>query len=228
MNAEKTVLLIEDEPAIVMGLTDALGFEGYRVVSAATGRAGVETARVERPDLVILDLMLPDINGFEVCRELRRLSKTLPIVMLSARSQDTDKIRGLDVGADDYVTKPFSLGELIARIRAAIRRGGRSADVSEPTVIGRATVNLAAQTVTVDSVEEPLTTYEVEVLRLLLERKGEVVSRDDLLERVWGGAAINSRAVDNFIVKLRRRVERNGDRPQHILTVWGRGYKLVL
>ncbi len=227
MGADKTILLIEDEPAMVLGLTDALGFEGYRVVSAGTGREGVERAKSERPDLVVLDLMLPDTNGFEVCQQLRKWSKTVPIVMLSARSQDADKIRGLDAGADDYVTKPFSVGELVARVRAAIRRGERAPEPSAVTVIGRATVNLAGHSVVVDGHEEPLTTYEVEVLKLLIEREGEVVSRDELLERVWGGNAINSRAVDNFIVKLRRRVEPNSDRPQHILTVWGRGYKLV-
>ena len=228
MTLGKTILLIEDEPAMALGLMDALGFEGYRALSATTGRQGVELARQERPDLVILDLMLPDTNGFEVCVQLRRWSRTVPILILSARSQDSDKIRGLDAGADDYVTKPFSVGELVARVRAILRRSERVASAPTSVRIGKAEVNLAGHTVLVDGRDEPLSSYEVELLRLLIERVGEAVSRDEILDRVWGVQAINNRAVDNFIVKLRRKIEPAPDRPQHILTVYGHGYKLVL
>ncbi len=224
----KTILLVEDEPAMVLGLTDALSFEGYRVVSAGTGRQGVELARAEKPDLVVLDLMLPDTNGYEVCGQLRRWSRTVPILILSARSQDSDKIRGLDAGADDYVTKPFSVGELVARVRAILRRAERAQSAPASVRIGKADVMLAAHTATVDGRDEPLSSYEVALLALLLERVGEAVSRDEILDRVWGVQAINNRAVDNFIVKLRRKVEPAPDRPQHILTVYGHGYKLVL
>src|SRR5207247_242899 len=127
MSAAKTILVIEDEPAMALGLSDALSFEGYRSLVAGTGRKGVDLARAEKPDLVILDLMLPDTNGFEVCAQLRQLSRSVPILILSARSQDIDKIRGLDAGADDYVTKPFSVGELVARVRAIFRRSERAA-----------------------------------------------------------------------------------------------------
>ncbi len=224
----KTILLVEDEPAMVLGLTDALSFEGYRTLSAATGRQGVELARAEKPDLVILDLMLPDTNGYEVCTQLRRLSRTVPIMILSARSQDADKIRGLDAGADDYVTKPFSVGELVARVRAVLRRVERAANAPSSVRIGKADVHLAGHTATADGREEPLSSYEVALLSLLLERAGEAVSRDEILDKVWGVQAINNRAVDNFIVKLRRKVEPSPDKPQHILTVYGHGYKLVL
>ena len=228
MSGQRTILIIEDEPAMVMGLVDALAFEGYRAVSAGTGRQGVELARVERPDLVLLDLMLPDTNGFEVCAQLRRWSRTVPILMLSARGQDADKIRGLDAGADDYVTKPFSLGELVARVRAALRRGERADKSLSVVTLGKALVNLAAHSVVIDGKEEALTSHEVELLRVLLERPGEAIARDELLARVWAAQAINPRAADNFIVRLRRKIEPNPERPQHILTVYGHGYKLVL
>ena len=227
MNSEKVILLVEDEPAMALGITDALSFEGYRVVHAPTGRQGVELARTADPDLVLLDLMLPDTNGYEVCVALRRWSRTVPILILSARSQDSDKIRGLDAGADDYVTKPFSLGELAARVRAALRRVERAASAPAAVRIGRAEVNLAGHTVVLDGREEALSSYEVELLRLMLERAGEAIGRDEILDRVWGVQAINTRAVDNFIVKLRKKIESTPDRPQHILTVYGRGYKLV-
>jgi len=228
MNPEKLILLVEDEPAMALGITDALAFEGYRVVHAPTGRQGVELARSASPDLILLDLMLPDTNGYEVCVQLRKWSRTVPILILSARSQDSDKIRGLDAGADDYVTKPFSLGELAARVRAALRRVERETSAPTSVRIGRAEVNLAGHVVVLDGKEEALTSYEVELLRLMLERAGEAIGRDDILDRVWGVQAINSRAVDNFIVKLRKKIEPTPDRPQHILTVYGRGYKLVL
>ena len=224
----KTILVIEDEPAMVLGLTDALSFEGYRTVAAGTGRQGVELAKAEKPDLVLLDLMLPDTNGYEVCTQLRRLSRTVPIMILSARSQDADKIRGLDAGADDYVTKPFSVGELVARVRAVLRRVERAVNSPASARIGKADVNLAGHTATCDGHEEPLSSYEVSLLTLLLERVGESVSRDEILDKVWGVQAINNRAVDNFVVKLRRKVEASPDKPQHILTVYGHGYKLVL
>jgi DNA-binding response OmpR family regulator len=228
MSPEKLILLVEDEPAMALGITDALAFEGYRVLHAPTGRQGVEMARAGNPDLVLLDLMLPDTNGYEVCLQLRQWSRTVPILILSARSQDSDKIRGLDAGADDYVTKPFSLGELAARVRAALRRVERGSSAPAAVRIGPAEVNLAGHAVLVDGREEALSSYEVELLRLMLERVGEAIGRDEILDRVWGVQAINSRAVDNFIVKLRKKIETTPDRPQHILTVYGRGYKLVL
>ena len=228
---KSTILVIDDEPHIVMGLRDALEFEGFRVIAAGRGRDGIALARNEGPDAIILDLMLPDVNGYAVCEELRRINAHVPILMLTARSQETDKVRGLDAGADDYVTKPFGVNELIARIRAIFRRARASRPVGnapETLVVGEATVNLTTQTVSARGREHTLSFYEVELLRMLAERVGQPVSRDEILARVWGleGASTN-RTVDNFIVKLRKKIEKSPDRPAHILTVYGFGYKLA-
>jgi DNA-binding response OmpR family regulator len=226
---KKTILIIEDEPHIVMGLRDALEFEGFGVLSTGKGREGITLARAENPDAVVLDLMLPDVNGYAVCEELRRWSAFVPIIMLTARSQETDKIRGLDVGADDYVTKPFSVNELIARMRAIFRRAQRPSGAPEVVLIGAAQVSFSAHTMTVAGTEHALSFYEVELLRLLHERAGQPVSRDEILQKIWGlEAGPTNRTVDNFIVKLRKKVERHPDKPAHILTVYGYGYKLAL
>jgi len=225
----KTILLIEDEPEIVFGLTDALEFEGFAVVSADTGKGGVSLMRSSRPDAVLLDLMLPDANGFVVCEQIRQIDSLIPIIMLTARSAEADKIRGLESGADDYVTKPFSVGELIARIRALFRRAERAPDVPDTFDIGDANVNLSAHTVTCGKRTEQLSFYEVGLLRLLHERAGQPVSRDEILQKVWGlEAGPSNRTVDNFIVKLRRKLEKKAEAPEFILTVYGYGYKLVL
>jgi DNA-binding response OmpR family regulator len=227
--SKKTILVVDDEPNIVLGLRDALEFEGFRVIAATRGQEGIALARSEGPDAVILDLTLPDLNGYAVCEQLRRINAHVPIVMLTARSQETDKIRGLDSGADDYVTKPFSVNELIARMRAIFRRAARgAASVPETLTIGDASVNLTSQRVTARGKEHALSFYEVELLRMLAENGGQPVSRDDILAKVWGlEAASTNRTVDNFIVKLRKKIEKSPDRPQHILTVYGFGYKLA-
>jgi DNA-binding response OmpR family regulator len=226
---KKTILVVDDEPHIVLGLRDALEFEGFRVISAGEGQEGIALARSEAPDAIILDLMLPDVNGYAVCEQLRRINAYVPIVMLTARSQETDKIRGLDSGADDYVTKPFSVNELIARMRAILRRAARgTASVPETLTIGEASVNLTTQRVSVRGHDHALSFYEVELLRMLVERAGQPVGRDEMLSKIWGlEASSTNRTVDNFIVKLRRKIEKSPDRPQHILTVYGFGYKLA-
>lgn len=225
---KRTILVIEDEPHIVMGLRDALEFEGFAVISAGKGKDGVALAKTEEPDAVILDLMLPDVNGYAVCEELRRIAPFVPIIMLTARSQETDKIRGLDAGADDYVTKPFSVNELIARMRAIFRRASRPSAAPEIVEIGDVRVNFSAHSLKVGSKEHALSFYEVELLRLLVERIGQPVSRDEILQKIWGlEASPTNRTVDNFIVKLRRKIEKSPDKPVHILTVYGYGYKLA-
>jgi DNA-binding response OmpR family regulator len=224
----KKILVIEDEPHIVLGLTDALEFEGFGVVSAGKGKDGVLLARQEKPDAVLLDLLLPDTNGFKVCEELRRVDRYVPIIMLTARSQEVDKIRGLDAGADDYVTKPFSVGELVARLRALFRRTARPEAAPEVFAVGGASVNMTAHSVTLRSKVEQLSFYEVELLRLLFERIGQPVSREEILQKIWGiEAGPSNRTVDNFIVKLRKKIEPSPDKPEHILTVYGYGYKLA-
>jgi DNA-binding response OmpR family regulator len=229
--SKKKILIIEDEPHIVLGLTDALEFEGFSVVSAGTGNAGVQLARQEKPQAVLLDLMLPDTNGFKVCEELRRWDAFIPIIILTARGQEIDKIRGLDAGADDYVTKPFSVGELIARMRAIFRRASaaRSSETTpEVFALGQAKVNMTTHTIERGNKSDSLSFYEVELLRLLYERVGQPVSREEILQKVWGVEPnASNRTVDNFIVKLRKKIEKSPDKPQHILTVYGHGYKLA-
>ncbi len=225
---KKHILIIEDEPHIVMGLRDALEFEGFGVLSARHGKEGLQIARTENPDAIVLDLMLPDMNGYAVCEELRRIAPFMPIIMLTARSQESDKIRGLDAGADDYVTKPFSVNELIARMRAIFRRTVRPSAAPERMDIGPAKVSFSTHSLFVGGVEHALSFYEVELLRLLVERVGQPVSRDEILQKIWGlDASPTNRTVDNFIVKLRKKIEPQPDKPVYILTVYGYGYKLA-
>jgi DNA-binding response OmpR family regulator len=226
---KQKILIIEDEPDIVRGLKDALEFEGFEVLSAATGAEGVARAKSDEPDCVILDLMLPDENGYAVCERIRAGS-LIPIIMLTARSQEADKIRGLESGADDYVTKPFSIGELCARVKAIFRRQSRLSSHDELLTIGDATIDLKKHTLTRAS-KKPvaLTFYEVELLKFLHERADQAVSRDEILERIWGVQPTpQNRTVDNFVVKLRKKLEEDHKQPRHIITVYGLGYRLVV
>jgi DNA-binding response OmpR family regulator len=199
------------------------------VLTTCSGKDGVQRARQDRPNAILLDLMLPDMNGYQICEELRRLDAFVPIIMLTAKSQEADKIRGLDVGADDYVTKPFSIGELIARIRALFRRTNRPSEVLSFKLTGM-TVNISAHAIErAGKPAQMLSFYEVELLRLLFERQGQPVSREEILNKIWGVEANPSnRTIDNFIVKLRKKLEKRPDKPEHILTVYGYGYKLVI
>jgi len=227
---QRTILLVEDDPALALGLCDTLEFEGFGVVHAKNGKEAIAHARRRKPDCIILDLMLPDLNGYQVCTEIRALDPLVPIIMLTARSQEADKIRGLDSGADDYVTKPFSVGELVARIRAIFRRMSRtsSTSIEGPFGVGDVTIDPASQTLTRGRETTDLSFYEVQLLKLLFERLGQPVSRDEILDRIWGVTATPSnRTVDNFVVKLRKKIEPQPDKPRHILTVYGVGYKLV-
>ena len=227
----RRILIIEDEPDLVRGLRDALEFEGFDIISSGEGRQGVELARARAPDLVLLDLMLPDMNGFAVCEEIRASSPLVPIIMLTARSQESDKIRGLEVGADDYVTKPFSVGELVARIGAIFRRlqrGGSAGGPQDEIHIGAAVVYPKRHELVRKGKTFALSFYEVELVRLLHERAGEPVSRDELLEKIWGVSGhASTRSVDNFVVKLRKKLEENAAKPEHIVTIYGTGYKLL-
>jgi DNA-binding response OmpR family regulator len=229
MDDKRKILVIEDEPDIVRGLKDALGFEGFEVESAATGEEGVQAARDNDPDCIVLDLMLPDANGYQVCERIRGFSSVVPIIMLTARSQEADKIRGLESGADDYMTKPFSVGELCARVKAIFRRLNRAASSPEELLtIGSAEIDLKKHTLTRGRKQVALTFYEVELLKFLHERAEQPVSRDEILDKIWGVQAMpTNRTVDNFIVKLRKKLEEDHKRPRHIMTVYGCGYKLV-
>ncbi len=222
------ILLVEDDPALALGLVDTLEFEGFFVLHATEGQQAIDLCSRERPDCVILDLMLPDMNGYQVCETVRRTDTRVPILMLTARSQEVDKVRGLDSGADDYVTKPFSVNELVARVRALLRRSAHSTLPDAPMAIGEVIVDPVSQTAKGGNKEHPLSHHEVELVRLLWARQGQAVTRDEILERVWGiDGGSTTRTVDNVIVKLRKKIEPAPDKPKHILTVYGVGYKLI-
>jgi DNA-binding response OmpR family regulator len=229
VSQRRRILVIEDEPDIARGLRDALEFEQFEVVTTGLGREGIQILRDAGADLVILDLMLPDTNGFAVCEEIRQSHPVVPIIMLTARSQETDKIRGLEAGADDYVTKPFSVGELVARINAIFRRLYRGPVVEEAIRIGQVTVYPRRHEMLRKNKTLTLSFYEVEILRLLHERAGEPVAREEIMEKIWGVSGYgSSRSVDNFMVKLRKKIEDDASSPRHILTIYGTGYKLLL
>ena len=228
MEDNKRILVIEDEPAIVLGLQDALGFEGYQVKAANDGLTGLELADAWNPECILLDLMLPDTNGYAVCESIRKRDPSVPIIILTAKAQEADKIRGLDAGADDYLTKPFSVAELIARMRAIFRRQEQLVSHEDTFEIGGWTINSRKHTLARGRVTKRLTFYELEVLKVLFEKCSEAVPRDVLLEKVWGvQCSPTNRTVDNFIVKLRRKLEDDHKDPKHILTVYGQGYKLI-
>jgi DNA-binding response OmpR family regulator len=222
------ILVIEDDPAIRLGLRKTLGFEGYRVIEAADGEKGLELAFERKPDVVLLDLMLPKVNGYEVCRTLRRHDKTLPILILSARGQEVDKVMGLDLGADDYVTKPFSTREMLARVKAAVRRTQAQEKSIDSWEGSRVKVDFVGQSLTVGGEPVELSTREFRLLKYLIENRGRVLSRDQILNKVWGfdyeGTA---RTIDNFINKLRAKMEVDPAEPELILTVRGVGYKFA-
>jgi two-component system alkaline phosphatase synthesis response regulator PhoP len=222
------ILIVEDEPGMVLGLKDNFEFEGYEVLTASDGAAGLERARQHKPDLVILDIMLPRYSGLEVCKTLRGEGFTAPIIMLTARGQEIDKVVGLELGADDYVTKPFSIRELLARVRAILRRseGGKK----RLSRYRFSDVELDFEIYQARKGGEPLdlSPREFELLRYLIERKGDTVSRDRLLEDVWGYESYPStRTVDTHIAKLRAKIGDSGSEPRYILTIHGVGYKFV-
>lgn len=223
------ILVVEDDAAILRGLVDNLRYEGYDVESATSAEEGLERLARETPALLVLDVMLPGMNGFEMCRQVRREGHDMPILMLTARGSEFDKVMGLDLGADDYVVKPFSILELLARVRALLRRRERAGEMPERIRFGEVIVDFkrfeAARG------EEPikLTRKEFGLLQCLASREGEVVSRDDLLDEVWGAEAYPStRTIDNHVAMLRAKIEEDSSSPRHLLTVHGVGYKLVV
>jgi two-component system alkaline phosphatase synthesis response regulator PhoP len=222
------ILIIEDEPDMVLGLKDNFEFEGYEVITASDGAAGLERARSQKPDLVVLDIMLPKLSGLEVCKILRGEGFETPIIMLTARGQEIDKVVGLELGADDYVTKPFSIREVLARVRAILRRtDGAKKRLSRYRF---ADVELDFETYVAKKGGETLelSPREFDLLRYLIERKGETVTRDRLLEDVWGYDSYPStRTVDTHIAKLRAKIGDSGTEPRYVLTIHGAGYKFV-
>jgi two-component system alkaline phosphatase synthesis response regulator PhoP len=224
----KRILVIEDEPQMLLGLRVNLELEGYEVQTAADGEDGLAKAAAFAPDLVILDVMLPRKNGFDVCRELRARAITTPIVMLTARSAETDKVLGLELGADDYVTKPFSIIELLARVRAVLRRTASHKPATDAVRIGDIEVDFKLHQARRGRARIEFTAREFELLRYFVQHTGQVVTREQILNEVWGYEEFpTTRTIDNFVAKLRQKIELAPHAPEHILTIHGSGYKFV-
>lgn len=223
-----TILIAEDEADLAMGLKDNLQFEGYNVVVASDGEAALLAVQEHSPDLVLLDVMMPKLDGLEVCRRIRESGYMIPILMLTAKTEEIDIVRGLEVGADDYVTKPFSVRELLARIKAALRRTDVGKGLSRTLRIGEATVDMIKGKVERGDQTFNLGHFELQILKLLLEHAEEPVERNKLLDEIWGlGGFPATRTVDNHIVSLRRKIEPDAKNPRHIVTVHSIGYKFV-
>jgi DNA-binding response OmpR family regulator len=228
MSAAPRILVVEDEDTMVAGLDYALKREGYDVVIARDGESALGALRKNAPDLVLLDVMLPRRSGFDVLAALRREGRGVPVILLTAKGEEIDKVKGFDLGADDYVTKPFSLAELLARIRARLRRRASDADdVPDSFTLGTTLVDLRGMRVRRGNNEEELSLRETDMLRLLWRERGRPVSRELFLEEVWGKDRFpTTRTVDQHMAKLRQKVEADAARPKHLLTVFGIGYRL--
>jgi DNA-binding response OmpR family regulator len=223
------ILVAEDDPAILRGLKDNLNYEGYEVLTAADGEAAYKLINEKSPDLIVLDLMLPKLSGYELCRKVRGEGSATPILMLTARGEEGDRVLGLDLGADDYVTKPFSVRELLARIRALLRRAHPQCGQPDELRFNDVTVDFRRHEASKGGRPLELTRKEFGVLRLLAARPGEVVTRHELLNEVWGYENYpTTRTVDNHIASLRAKLEDEPSAPRHLQTVHGVGYKLVL
>ncbi|MGA9767838.1 MAG: response regulator transcription factor [Blastocatellia bacterium] len=222
------VLIIEDEPDMVLGLRDNFEYEGYDVLVARDGREGLDRAMADHPDLILLDIMLPKMSGLDVCRQLRSNGVDTPVIMLTARGQEIDKVIGLEMGADDYVTKPFSIKELLARARAHLRRAARQVAEVESYTIGDVNLNFKKYEAIKDGREIELSPREFELLKYFIQHRGETITRDQLLDDVWGYDNYPfTRTVDNHIAKLRQKIEATPAEPKYIITVHRVGYKFL-
>ena len=220
------ILVVDDEPSIVLAVKDELIFEGYEVDSATDGHEALAKARALRPDVLLLDLMLPGLNGFEICRQLRPEMPDMWVIIFTVRGQEADRITGFETGADDYVTKPFSLRELVARVKVGLRRqrGNRAQQLS---AFGEIELDRQAYRVTKRGAEVALTRKEFEILELLARRLGEVITRDDFLDQLWGeDVYITHRVIDTHVAALRKKIEDDPNNPKYVLSVRGIGYKL--
>ena len=225
----KKILIIEDDPGILLSLKDEFESEGYTVSTAEDGEKGLEIAKQQKPDLIILDIMLPVLDGYEVCKRLRMEGNTTPIIMLTVKDKEIDKVLGLELGADDYVTKPFSLRELMARVKAVLRR-------TEERAKDLATYNFAQVELDFRKYEAKkkgkkldLTPLEFQMLKLFIQRKEEVISRDYFLDKVWGedNTYVSFRTVDSHIANIRKKIEDDPSNPKHIISIRGVGYKFI-
>ncbi len=226
MSGGKRILVIEDETAIMLGLEENLRHAGYEVLKATDGPGGFEAALREKPDAVLLDIMLPGISGFEVCRQLRDKGMQMPVIMLTARGDEFDKLHGFEMGADDYVTKPFSVEELLARLKAVLLRGERQAAGPRKVLFGDIELDLDARTATRGGRDVILTRTEFDLLAYFIENEGKALSRDTVMNDVWGLEYLGTqRSLDSFVANLRKKIETDPHHPEHIHTVHGVGYK---
>ena len=226
---KKRILVVDDESNMRRGLRDNLEFEGYEVMEAEDGEIALKVHAENDFDLIVLDVMMPNLGGFDVCKTIRNSGDQTPIILLTAKGEEIDKVLGLEIGADDYVQKPFSIRELLARIKAVLRRAKTEVKTEDTAQIGLLNVNFKEYKAVRNGEEERLSHKEFEILNFLLQHKNEIVDRYDLLKNVWGyNEQPTTRTVDNFIVKLRQKVEENPAKPQHIITIHGAGYKLIL
>ena len=224
----KKILIVEDEKDMVTGLKFNLDARDYTVITAYDGDTGYQKALDEKPDLVILDLMLPKRNGYEVCKLLKEEVPNLPIIMLTAKSQEVEIVIGLELGADDYITKPFGVLELLARIKAVFRRVKSGSEIPEVHHIGNLEIDFRRYTASRKGKPLKLSPREYELLSYFIKRQGEIISRDELLNQIWGYDSFpNTRTVDAHIAKLRRKIEANPEEPKLIITIHGIGYKLL-
>ncbi len=221
------LLIIEDDATIVEGLETIFSHHGFAVCHAPNGEEGMALYKASSPDLVLLDIMLPGIDGFQICKGIRDLNQDIPIVLLTAKSQEGDKLLGFELGADDYVTKPFSAMELLARIKALLKRSSKDHALAQTIILGKAVINFDNFTVTLDQQVLSLSPKEHDILKLLAENPDTVISRDRIIDEVWGGEYFpNPKTIDNFIRKLRAKVESDPKNPLHIQSVHGAGYIL--
>lgn len=220
------ILLVEDDKAILLGLKDDLEYEGYNVSIALDGREGLKLALEQEFQLIILDILLPKLNGFEVCKKLREAGKETPILMLTAaRTEEMDKVLGLEMGADDYVTKPVGSRELVARVKAILRRMMRGEKIGETYEFGDVSLNFKSHEVLKAGKKLHLTALEFNLLKFLIEHRGEVLTRDNILDEAWCDAIVSPRTIDPHIVHLRKKIEKNPSNPVYIISVRGVGYK---
>lgn len=222
------VLVVEDEEAILLGLQENLKEAGYQVLTAQDGKQALEVARARRPDLILLDVMIPEVSGFEVCRKLRDTGATMPIIMLTARNDEFDKLHGFEMGADDYVTKPFSINELLARVKAILTRGRRASTMPAQFKFGDCVLDTESRILTKKGKELTLTRTEFDLLAYMCSNEGKALSRDQLMNDVWGTEYYGTqRSLDSFVANLRQKVEKKAAKPEFIITVHGVGYKFL-
>ena len=224
----RSVLIIEDDISILDGLKDNLEFEGYRVITETNGKRGLQLALEKEVGLLLLDIMLPGLSGYEICRKVKKEKPRLPVIILTARGSEMDKVSGLDTGADDYITKPFSLPELLARIRAAFRRTSDEPVVPEYFEFGNVRLDFIKLQAFAGSKEVSLSAREFAIMEHFIRHEGKAIHRHDLLNEVWGYEAMpTTRTVDNFILDLRKKLEEDPSKPRHILSVRGVGYRFT-